>query len=316
MLYDYTQKDINAEEKLLEEDKDIKKYRISYESFVQTPYTEANNVVGYLFEPKQKKTDSALVFLHGMGDRNLVPLSWFPKEFAKNGIPSFLMILPFHFERTPKGMKSGKKVLLDDMDETIQDFRQSVIDVRTSMDYLKKKGLSNGEFSLMGVSFGGMVGTIAMSVDERIKKGIFVITGGNFRYITWKSLATRILRKKYEMESNTDVYGCTEEKCVEIHQHYFDYIKQLKTPADLDKVPYKKECFLFDPLTFAHFIKGRKVVMYSALFDEIIPKEASKELWAEMGKPERHWLFADHITAIFYKKQILQRGLKLILEDF
>ncbi len=315
MLYDYTKRDFEAKEELVEESEKVTKTRVTYESFIQTPYPEANNVVGYLFEPKEIKTDTALVFLHGMGDRNLVPLSWFPREFAKNGIPSFLMILPFHFERTPKGMKSGKKVLLDDMDETIQDFRQSVIDVRTSMDYLRKKGLSSGKFTLMGVSFGGMVGTIAMGVDERIEKGIFVITGGNFRYITWKSLATRILRKKYEMESNTDVYGCTEEKCVEIHKHYFDYIHKLKTPKDIDIVPYEKECFLFDPLTFAHFIKGRKVVMYSALFDEIIPREASKELWEEMGKPERYWLFADHITAIFYKKQILRRGLKLILEN-
>ncbi len=315
MLYDYEKRDFEVKKTLVKEDNQFRKYRIEYESFVSTPYPEANTVIGYLFEPEEKKTETALVFLHGMGDRNLVPLSWYPEEFAKNGIPSFLMILPYHFERTPKGMKSGKKVLLDDMEETILDFKQSVIDVRTSMDYLERENISSGEFALMGVSFGGMVGTIAMGVDDRIKKGILVITGGNFRYITWKSLATRILRKKYEMESNTDVYGCTEEKCEEIHKNYFAYIHSLKTPADLDRVKYEKECFLFDPLTFAHFSSSRKVVMYNAIFDEIIPKISANELWEEMGKPERHWLFADHITSIFYKKSILKRGVKLILEE-
>ncbi len=315
MLYDYEKRNFDVKKEFKSEENGVKKYRIQYESFVKTPYEEANSVVGYLFEPEKKRTDSALIFLHGMGDKNLVPLSWYPQKFAENGITSFLMVLPFHFERTPKGMKSGKKVLLDDMPETIQDFKQSVIDVRTSLDYLEREGLSFGEFSLMGVSFGGMVGTIAMGVEERIKKGIFVITGGDFRYITWKSLATKILRKKYEMEANTDVYGCTEQKCVEVHKKYYDYIRALKTPKDLDRVPYEKECFLFDPLTFAHFIKGRKVVMYNALFDEIIPKKSADELWEEMGKPERHWLFADHITSIFYKSSILKRGLKLILEE-
>ena len=315
MLYDYEKRDFNVKEELLEETDKIKKYKIQYKSFIETRFPEVNNVAGYLFIPKKRETESALIFLHGMGDRNLVPLSWFPRQFAENGIPSFLMILPYHFERTPKGMKSGKKVLLDDMPDTIKDFQQSVIDARTSMDYLEKKGLSNGEFYLMGVSFGGMVGTIVAGVDKRISKVILMITGGNFRYITWKSLATRTLRKKYEMEVNTNVYGCTEEKCVEVHKDYFEYIHSLKMPQDLDRVPYKKECFLFDPLTFGHFLRDRKVVMYNAIFDEIIPKKASEQLWNEIGKPERHMLFADHVTSIFYKKSILKRGLKLILQE-
>ncbi len=315
MLYDYGKKKFEVKKDFLEEINQVKKYRIQYKSFIDTPYPEANNVVGYMFIPNEKKTDSALIFLHGMGDRNLVPLSWFPRKFAENGIPSFLMILPYHFERTPKGMKSGKKVLLDDMPDTIKDFRQSVIDVRTSMDFLEREGISNGEFSLMGVSFGGMVGTIASGVDNRVKKAIFVITGGNYRYITWKSLATRVLRKKYEMESNTDVYGCTEKICEDVHKNYSDYISKLKIPKDLDNVKYEKECFLFDPLTFGHFLKDRKIIMYSAIFDEIIPKKSSNLLWEEMGKPERHMLIADHITSIFYKKSILKRGVDFILKE-
>ncbi len=314
MLYDYTKRDLDVSKKDLGKKENVNEIRIEYKSFINTPYPEANRVVGYFFVPDNPKTNNPLIFLHGMGDKNLVPLSWFPREFAKHGIPSFLMILPYHFERTPKGMKSGKKFLLDDMKDTIKDFRHAVIDVRTSMDVLEKEGF-NKEFNLMGVSFGGMIGTIAMGVDERIKKAIFAVTGGNYLYITWKSLATRILRKKYEIESNDDVYGCTEEKCIDVHKNYYDYIHKLKIVSDLDRVPYVKECFLFDPLSFGHFIKGRHVVMYNALFDEVIPRKASNALWEEMGKPERHWLFAEHATSIFYKKRILKRGLKLFLEE-
>ena len=314
MLYDYEKRNFKiAKTEIIKVSKDVVRTRIEYDSFIQTPYPEANKVVGYLFEPEQPKTNIPLIFLHGMGDKNLVPLSWFPHQFAKNGIPSFFMILPYHFERTPKWMKSGKKFLLDDMENTVKDFRHAVIDLRTSMDFLEVNGNYNGEFNFIGVSFGGMIGIIAMAVDERIKKAVFVVTGGNFVHITWKSLATRVLRKKYEVDANSDLYGCTEKKCIEVHKDYFDYIKKLKTLDDLENVQPTKECFLFDPLTFGHYLRRRQVIMYNALLDEVIPRQAAQELWEEMGKPERHWLFSGHATSIFYRKRILNRSLELFL---
>ncbi len=315
MIYEYQEKDFEFLKKLISETNGVKRFRVEFDSFVKTSYEEANKVVGFLFVPPQVKSRKPLIFLHGMGNRNLLPLSWFPREFARNGITSYLLILPYHFERTPKGFESGKKYLLDDMDDSIKDFKHAVIDIRTSMDFLEKEGLSDGEFSIMSFSFGGMIGTIAMGVDDRIKEGVFVVTGGNYLYITWRSFATRLIRKKYETESNFGLYGCTEKKCDEIHKNFHEYIKKLKKPMDLDEVPYTKECFLFDPLTFAHFIKGRKVVLYNAIFDEVIPRKAANELWEEIGKPERHWLFADHVTTILYRKQILNRALKLFIND-
>lgn len=315
MIYEYQKKDFEFSKKLIGETNGIKQFRVEFNSFVTTPYEEANKVVGFLFVPPQVKSRKPLIFLHGMGNRNLSPLSWFSQEFARNGIISYLLILPYHFERTPRGFESGKKYLIDDMDDSIEDFRHAVIDIRTSMDFLEKEGFSDEKFSIMGFSFGGMIGTIAMGVDNRINEGVFVVTGGNYRYITWKSLATRLIRKKYETESNFGLYGCTEKKCVKIHKNFYEYIENLKKPMDLDKVPCAKGCFLFDPLTFAHFIKGRKVVLYNAVFDEVIPRKAANELWQEMGKPERHWLFADHVTIILYRKQILNRALKLFINS-
>jgi predicted esterase len=314
MIYDYERKNFEVKETLILENKSFKKYRFEFESFIKTPYPETNKVIGYFFNPSKKASNKILLFLHGMGDRNLSPLTWFPQKFAEEGIPSYLLILPYHFERTPPGMKSGKKFLIDDMNDTIKDFQQAIIDLRTSMDYLERR-YNFADFSIMGFSFGGMIGTITMAVDGRIKSGIFVVTGGNYLYITWKSLATRMLRKKYEVQSNYNVYGCTEQKCIEVHKNYPEYTSNLKTVMDLDKISYIRGCYLFDPLTFAHFIKRRKVILYNAIFDEIIPRDAANALWTEMGKPERHWLFADHLTSVFYRRLIFHRALKLVLED-
>jgi hypothetical protein len=130
-----------------------------------------------------------------------------------------------------------------------------------------------------------------------------------------KSLATQMLRKKYEEENNFSVYGCTQERCEEIHIDYHAYINQLRTLQDFDRIPYKKGYFLFDPLTFAHFVKGRKIVLYNAIFDEIFPRKSSEQLWEEMGKSERHLLFSDHFTSIFYRNRILNRSIELTVKN-
>ncbi len=311
MLYIYEKKEINASEKLLEENNILRSLRVEFDSFVKTPYPESNTVIAYLYEPKEIKAKTILVFLHGMGERNLIPLSWFPKKFAEKGIVSYLLILPYHFERTPKGMKSGKKFLIDDLNDTLRDFEHAVIDTRTSMDYLEGKYKSS-DFAIMGFSFGGIIGTIAMGVDERIKKGIFVVTGGNFLYTTWGSPATKSLREKYFVESNYQVYGCNKKKCAEIHRDYEEYLKNIRKPEDVESVRFPKDCYLFDPLTFAPLVKGRKVIFYTAIFDEIIPRQASDLLWRWMGKPERHFMFSDHFTSILYRREILKRGVELI----
>ncbi len=315
MIYDYEKREFEVRKTALAEKfEGSQGFRIEYESLVKTPYEVNNRVIGYLFVPDRIKTNKPVVFLHGLGNKNLIPLSWYPREFARNGIVSYLMILPYHFERTPVGMESGKKFLVDDMDDSLNDFRQAVIDVRTSMDYLEREGYSSGKFSIMGVSFGGMVSTIAMGVDTRIKEGIFVVTGGNYLYLVWKGFATRFTRRKYEMNSNLTIYGCNEEKCAEYHKNYRDYIEKLTSPEDIEVVPYEKGCFLFDPLTFARFVRDRKVILYNALFDEAIPRKAAEELWEVMGRPERHWLFAEHVTSILYRRGIRDRALRLFLK--
>jgi hypothetical protein len=109
----------------------------------------------------------------------------------------------------------------------------------------------------------------SMSSVKRIRNGMLVVTGGNHEFIVWKSLATRLIRKKYETETTYESYGCTYEKCKEIHKDFPDILRLIKNTEDIEKIEFKKRCFLFDPLTFAPLIRGRKVVLFRAIFDEI-----------------------------------------------
>ncbi len=316
MLYDYKKRDFRVDETALGNEGGVKLSKITYPSFVDTHYEQSNRVVAYMYMPDDPRRDvDPVIFIHGMGTRNLVPLSWFPQHLALNGIPALLMILPFHFDRTPPGMTGGAKIMMEGLEGSMLDFSQCVIDARTCLDYLTSRGIAaKGTAGIMGVSFGGMIATITMGVDSRFRKGVFLVTGGNYFSITWHGLATRHLRKKYALDLAQGTDQCDERMCRKYHEHYQEYMDSLHTTSDLDTVPCARECFLFDPLTFAHFIQGRKVVMYNSIFDEAFPRTSSSALWKELGKPERHMLVADHPTVILYRKPILKRAVKLFTE--
>lgn len=312
MIYDYEKRPVVFKREVLDKNKRFIRARITYRSFLESRHPEANTVVAYTFEPEDRGVSTAVIFLHGMGERNLVPLSWFPEKLAENGILSYLLVLPYHFERTPLGMRSGRKFVTDDMDETIFDFRHAVIDVRTSIDLLESS-YGVHDFAIMGFSFGGMVAVIAMGVERRVSKGIFVVTGGNFYYTTWFSPAMKEMRLKYRDRPYYSVYGCSKEKCGKIHINYERMLEGIESPEQVESASFPKDCFLFDPLTFAPLLKGRKLLFFQALFDEVIPKKASDMLWKWMGKPERHFLFSGHFLSILYRRKILKETLKLLL---
>ncbi|MFW6122317.1 MAG: hypothetical protein ACOC80_15655 [Petrotogales bacterium] len=54
------------------------------------------------------RSKSNIIFLHGTGQKNLKHLSWFIRNLPKYGFSGIMMILPYHFDRTPVGYKSGE----------------------------------------------------------------------------------------------------------------------------------------------------------------------------------------------------------------
>ncbi|WGS64624.1 alpha/beta hydrolase [Marinitoga aeolica] len=261
-------------------------------------YPESSKIPLYIYDAKSDKT---LLFIHGLGTRNLKYLKWFPENFAKNGYNSALMILPYHFDRTPKGHKSGE-LFLSTTDNYIlrSRFEHSVVDILTTLNYLKERFKT--DLYLMGFSFGGMVSTIAASLREDIKGLSLAVTGGNFYHITWKSFVTGVLRVQYEENKE-----CNPEKCLNYHlKEYPEYLNSLKKPEiELDKAPIA--CFEYDPLTFAKFIKS-PVIIFRALFDIFIPKKSTLDLYEKIKtQKELYTIPTGHLSSYLYRKYILKK---------
>lgn len=248
--------------------------------------------------------NEGIVFIHGLGSRNFEYLKYYPENLSKHGYTTIMPILPYHFERMPKDKKID--FLSGTADDIEKRFYQSVVDILSCVDYLENIGIE--KLHIMGVSFGGMIGTIAKALDNRLSKGIFVVSGGNFLYITWKSVATKVLRVRYEDEGS-----CNIEKCHKLHENFDEEAKKFNDLNDLIKLP---SCFRYDPSLFAKKIDPDEVLMINAAFDPFIPRKSSKDLWNKMGQPKRYVLPAGHLTShLWFKKFILKKSIKFLEND-
>ncbi|QTA38435.1 alpha/beta hydrolase family protein [Thermosipho ferrireducens] len=263
-------------------------------------YKESERLFLYIYEP-EKWNGKTLLFVHGLGTRNLKYLKWFPKEFAKLGYVAALMILPYHFERTPAGYKSGQLFLSTTDNFTLRArFEHAVVDTLTSLNYLKS--VFGGKLYLMGFSFGGMVSTIASAFDKEIKGLSLCVTGGNFYHITWKSFITRVLRVQYEKNKE-----CNPQKCADYHdEKFWKFISKLKKP-DIEKDTAPIACYEYDPIVFAKFVKV-PTIMFRAIFDVFIPKDATLELYEKLNATHKeiYKLFSGHLSSYIFRKRILR----------
>ncbi|MCD6449271.1 MAG: hypothetical protein J7L34_02020 [Thermotogaceae bacterium] len=274
-------------------------------AILKSPYPaehrEASSI--YLYTYPSGGTKGTLLFVHGLGQHNLKYLKYFPEKFSKLGYSSALMILPYHFDRTPQGYKSGEMFLnTTDNDALRSRFEHVTVDVLTSLDYLKDK--FGYPLYLMGYSFGGMISTIASAFRHDLSGLSLVVSGGNFYYITWESVVTKVFRVQYEQNQE-----CSREKCRMLHSrdNFYKYIEELKNPSiELNTAPMK--CYEYDPLSFAKFVKA-KTVVFTALLDVFIPFRSSNELYRHLGSSskKRYLLPAGHITSfLLWRKFIVK----------
>ena len=249
------------------------------------------------------------MILHGLGSRNFRYLEWYAQALARRGYVTAMPVLPFMFERTPEGEKSGYRYLTDGPIETVGDFHMAVVDTRRTIDLLEE--LFGLPVYAMGFSFGGMILTIVMAVDERIRKGVLVASGGNFYHTVWKGATTFVVRRKYRQHPE---YGCNRRVCFEARRSLKEYIASLKSVEDVERKVPQKLCFLYDPVVYARFVGKEKVMMVGTIFDVFVPPSAVKSLWEAFGRPKIVWLPCGHQTVILLSPIVLRIALRFFRE--
>jgi len=260
------------------------RYKVDFPTAHPTRYQENNTVRGEYLQPKGIGKAPLAILVHGLGDHSVIPCRLMAHTLLKRGIACFILYLVFHSSRMPETIKERIPSLTSE--EWFEGYQISVVDLRQVIDWTSSRAEINKEqIGVIGISLGGFVSAIAMGIDERIKAGVFIVSGGNSEVITWGSSSDAFRKGAI----------CTEAECHRVHSYYPQYLAEVDEKGFGNVTPLKY-CFLTDTMTFAHSLQGRPISMINALWDKYIPREATLGFWEACGKPSITWLPAGHAS--------------------
>jgi fermentation-respiration switch protein FrsA (DUF1100 family) len=210
-------------------------------------------VPGVLAVPKGKSQKfPVLILMHGLGGNKEV-MNPFALAAIPLGYATLALDAPAHGERA-NGQSSN--TLGADIETMRSLWQQGIIDYRRALDYLStREDIDTKRIALLGVSMGGMMGTLLAGCDERIRAAAILIAGGD--YITIAE--TSVIPQAKLMQEAIQKIG--KEKA-----------REILTPID--------------PLTWAPKISPRPVLFVNGKKDLIIPLKSAEALIAAAKEPK------------------------------
>lgn len=180
--FQYHQETVKVDKKMLEQRKDFSIWKWTFKSPFTTKWEANNFVVVYILRPPNPR--GKVLVLHTLGTKDLELEKEICRRFSQLGYESAALVMPYHLERLPTGLKKGWGFIASPpvMRDTLI---QSVCDVRRFLDLWCDDG---EKIAVVGLSLGSIVGTLAMAVDDRIGSGAFIMGGGNFTLLIPHSL--------------------------------------------------------------------------------------------------------------------------------
>lgn len=262
---------------------------------------ERTSAGGDLYLPKHPSCKSPLVILlHGIGDHSVIPCAMVAKTLAKRGYASLVIYLPIHTTRMTADVKKRFPSITND--EWLSVYRNSVVEIRKILDWAKsREDIDDKNCAVIGISFGGFVSAIAMGVEKRLKAGVLIVAGGNGGKINQLSKLSSVAKK----------FRFTPEEYEERQKVYLSYLEEVREKG-VEKVALPNLSFIADPMTYAPSLKERPIMMINAQFDEAIPREATIDLWTELGKPQINWYPTTHASLWICYPSIKKKILKFL----
>lgn len=179
----------------------LREGRLTFTSPVVSPYPENNTVHGLWFPAEKAKERRALVILPqwNSGPDGHVGLA---KLLNRFGISALRLTMSYHAERMPPELERADYHCSSNVGRTIHACRQSVIDVRASIDWLIQQGYER--VGVLGTSLGSCVAFIATAHDARVRAGIFNHVSMYFSDVVWTGLSTQHIQRGFAQAITQD----------------------------------------------------------------------------------------------------------------
>lgn len=264
---------------------------LRFASPIQTADPENNVVPAEYFRPLRPGRRPAVVVLHILG-ADFALSRFMAARLADHGVASLFMRLPYYGERRPaaarsegagEGLSAGedsgrsRRFLSQNIERTVLAMRQGACDVRRAACWLADRPeVDPARIGVSGISLGAIVSSVVVAVDPAVSRGAFIMAGGDVARIIWEMPEAAPFRKKWTESGRT--------------------LADLKLLTDP-----------FDPLTYADRLNSKRILMFGAKVDEVVPPACTIALWERAGKPPIHWYDCGHYSAIGYLMPAIRR---------
>ena len=237
---------------------------VRFPSPVVTPFPENNTVHCEFFQPQGDGPYPAIVMLHILGgDFELSRVCC--RVMAQEGVAALFVKMPYYGPRRPHGQRV--RMISEDDQQTRQAMTQAVVDIRRGVAWLaQREAVDQKRLGIAGISLGGIVAALATEAEPQLRRGCFVLAGGDMARIVMESDETADIRAKWEHRTVTP-----------------QQVTEMLSPID--------------PLTYADRLRGREILMMNARHDEVVPPACTELLWKAAGEPEIVWWNAGHYSA-------------------
>jgi hypothetical protein len=159
---------------------------LTWTSSIETPSPENNTAYATWFPHETNKKSAVVVLPHW----NAKAGTYFDlcKFFNKVGISALRLTLPYHEERMPPELERADYLVAPNVGRTLQSLRQSVVDSRAAVAWLKQQGYE--KVGIVGTSIGSCVGFFAFVHDMTIDAAVFNHVSGYPADVVWHGLST------------------------------------------------------------------------------------------------------------------------------
>jgi cephalosporin-C deacetylase-like acetyl esterase len=239
---------LNASVREITQSRDFTQFHVEYDS------ANGERVPALLNIPTAGQPPYPCVIAqHGYSSRkedNII----FALALARLNICMFAIDAQYHGERS----QTGRDIFSTDIDDDVKALIQTVVDLRRAVDYLQSRAdVKPDRIGYIGVSMGGIIGSIFTGVDARVQAPILIVGGGGWRtLVTLSQIGPAVTMRKHLEKQGMDV----------------------------DEIV--KRFSAVEPLNFIGRVAPRPLLFINGKRDTLVPPEANKLLHDAAGEPK------------------------------
>jgi dienelactone hydrolase len=250
-----------------------------------------------------------IILLHGIGQNKN-----FLKEITSPFNQAGFAVVTFDQYTQGERKLRGKLSFPARLQAFAQRAAKTVNETRRLIDYLSTHpDIDPQRIYLIGASYGAVTGSTVMAKDKRLRAGIMVYGGGDFR---------KLLDSYANHLSVAVVLGLIEGKNLNPEKPPLPKL----TPSQERKVSVVLGCLIpvaryflgvSDPIYYAGQISPTPVYFQNGKYDVLVPAAAGKALQDAAREPKKiTWYESDHVGInLEHTKRVLADGLMWLLEQ-